>query len=101
GPWFGGDPNGTNAYTQESWPQYTRFLATFRLTFLSPRGAHRLCETSSIDPLGEHGRCLLSPHSSCFPARGARTPSMSSCPAVSPPSCSQIRRPRRLHPPTV
>ena len=33
GPWFGGDPNGTNAYTQESWPQYTRFLATFRLTF--------------------------------------------------------------------
>jgi TonB-dependent SusC/RagA subfamily outer membrane receptor len=33
GAWFGGDSNGTNAYTQESWPQYTRFLATLRLTF--------------------------------------------------------------------
>jgi hypothetical protein len=28
-----GDPNLTNGYTQESWPQYTRFLATIRMTF--------------------------------------------------------------------
>jgi len=27
------DPNLTNGYTQESWPQYTRFLATIRMTF--------------------------------------------------------------------
>jgi len=27
------DPNLTGGYTQESWPQYTRFLATIRLTF--------------------------------------------------------------------
>ena len=27
------DPNLTGGYTQESWPQYTRFLATLRLTF--------------------------------------------------------------------
>ena len=30
---FYGDPNLTNGYTQESWPQYTRFLATIRMTF--------------------------------------------------------------------
>ena len=27
------DPNLTNGYTQESWPQYRRFLTTIRLTF--------------------------------------------------------------------
>jgi TonB-dependent SusC/RagA subfamily outer membrane receptor len=30
---FFGDNNLTNGYTQESWPQYRRFLATLRLTF--------------------------------------------------------------------
>jgi hypothetical protein len=30
--WFN-DPNLTNAYNQESWPQYRRFLATVRLAF--------------------------------------------------------------------
>ncbi|HTK52256.1 MAG TPA: TonB-dependent receptor [Gemmatimonadaceae bacterium] len=30
---FLGDNNLTNGFTQESWPQYTRFLATLRLTF--------------------------------------------------------------------
>jgi hypothetical protein len=33
GAYYGSDNNGTNAYTQESWPQYRRFLATIRLTF--------------------------------------------------------------------
>ena len=28
-----GDPNLTNGYTQESWPQFRRFLATIRLSF--------------------------------------------------------------------
>ncbi len=28
-----GDPNLTNGYTQESWPQFRRFLTTFRLSF--------------------------------------------------------------------
>ena len=28
-----GDPNLTNGYTQESWPQYRRFLVTVRLSF--------------------------------------------------------------------
>ncbi|HEY2377972.1 MAG TPA: SusC/RagA family TonB-linked outer membrane protein [Gemmatimonadaceae bacterium] len=32
-PNFYGDPNLTNGYTQESWPQFTRFLATFRLSY--------------------------------------------------------------------
>jgi hypothetical protein len=30
---YGGDPNGTNGFTQESWPQFRRFLATVRLSF--------------------------------------------------------------------
>jgi len=30
---FYNDPNLTNGYNQESWPQYTRFLATVRLSF--------------------------------------------------------------------
>ncbi|MEO8448889.1 MAG: TonB-dependent receptor [Gemmatimonadota bacterium] len=30
---FYGDPNLTNGFNQESWPQYTRFLATVRLSF--------------------------------------------------------------------
>jgi TonB-dependent SusC/RagA subfamily outer membrane receptor len=33
GAYFGGDPNLTNGFTQESWPQYRRFLATVRVTF--------------------------------------------------------------------
>jgi hypothetical protein len=33
GAYFGGDPNLTNGFTQESWPQYRRFLATVRATF--------------------------------------------------------------------
>jgi TonB-linked SusC/RagA family outer membrane protein len=32
-PNFYGDPNLTNGYTQESWPQFTRLLATFRLSY--------------------------------------------------------------------
>lgn len=32
-PGFYGDPNLTNGYTQESWPQFTRLLATFRLSY--------------------------------------------------------------------
>jgi hypothetical protein len=28
-----GDPNLTNGYNQESWPQYRRFLASVRLTY--------------------------------------------------------------------
>ena len=32
-PNFYGDPNLTNGYNQESWPQFTRFLATVRLSF--------------------------------------------------------------------
>ena len=32
-PSFYGDPNLTNGYTQESWPQFRRFLATVRLSF--------------------------------------------------------------------
>jgi outer membrane receptor protein involved in Fe transport len=32
-PNFYGDPNLTNGYTQESWPQYRRFLVTVRLSF--------------------------------------------------------------------
>jgi hypothetical protein len=31
--WFGADPNLTNGFTQESWPQFRRFLATVRLSF--------------------------------------------------------------------
>jgi hypothetical protein len=30
---FFNDPNLTNGYTQESWPQFRRFLATVRLSF--------------------------------------------------------------------
>ena len=30
---FYGDPNLSNGYVQESWPQYRRFLATVRLSF--------------------------------------------------------------------
>jgi hypothetical protein len=32
-PNFWGDPNLTNGFTQESWPQFRRFLATVRFTF--------------------------------------------------------------------
>jgi hypothetical protein len=32
-PNFYGDPNLTNGYNQESWPQFRRFLATVRLAF--------------------------------------------------------------------
>lgn len=32
-PTFFNDPNLTNGYTQESWPQYRRFLVTVRLSF--------------------------------------------------------------------
>jgi hypothetical protein len=32
-PNFYVDPNLTNGYTQESWPQFTRLLATFRLSY--------------------------------------------------------------------
>jgi TonB-dependent SusC/RagA subfamily outer membrane receptor len=32
-PAFANDPNLTNGYTQESWPQFRRFLATVRLSF--------------------------------------------------------------------
>ncbi|HKW10024.1 MAG TPA: SusC/RagA family TonB-linked outer membrane protein [Gemmatimonadaceae bacterium] len=32
-PNFYGDPNLSNGYTQESWPQFRRFLATVRFTF--------------------------------------------------------------------
>ena len=31
--YYGGDPNLTNGYTQESWPQFRRFLATVRFSF--------------------------------------------------------------------
>jgi hypothetical protein len=30
---FYGDANLTNGYTQEMWPQYTRFLVTVRLAY--------------------------------------------------------------------
>ena len=30
---YANDPNLTGGYTQESWPQYRRFLTTVRLTF--------------------------------------------------------------------
>ena len=32
-PNFYGDPNLSNGYTQESWPQFRRFLATVRFSF--------------------------------------------------------------------
>jgi hypothetical protein len=32
-PNYANDPNLTNGYTQESWPQFRRFLATIRLSF--------------------------------------------------------------------
>jgi len=32
-PAYANDPNLTNGFTQESWPQFRRFLATVRLSF--------------------------------------------------------------------